>query len=147
MPRMTYKSEAPQWDDAELIQHFKFCATMQLRTPLRILQHHNDTHWDRTQPPPKIIEKSWQGIWVPCTRLSGLFEYEATMASEIGQIPLNGGDFLRFLLTIREAVESRDTGKHAAALSVASSRSWESIVERLGGAHNVAMRLCKAKAG
>ncbi|MFL1558608.1 hypothetical protein [Pseudomonas sp. O11] len=144
---MTYKSESPRWDDAGLIQHFKFCATMQLRTPLRVLQHHNDTHWDREQEPPKIAVKPWQGIWVPCTRLSGLFEYEATMASEVGQIPVSGGDFLRFLLTIREAVESRDTGKHAAALAVATSKTWEDIVEKLGGAHSVAMKLCKAKAG
>ncbi|WP_454838234.1 hypothetical protein [Pseudomonas mohnii] len=144
---MTYKSGVPEWDAGGLIQHFKFCATMQLRTPLRILQHHNDTHWDRSIPPPKIVTTSWQGIWVPCTRLSGLFEYEATMASEIGQIPVSGGDFLRFLLTIREAVEGCEKGKYAAALAVANDRLWASIVEKLGGVESVAMRLSKAKSG
>lgn len=144
---MGYKASNQDWPAGDVVTHFKFCATMQIRTPLRILQHHNDTHWDRTQAPPKIVESSWQGIWVPCTRLSGFFETGATMASEIGQIPVNGGDFLRFLLTIREAVESRDTGKYAAALAVATSKSWEEIVEKLGGAQSVAMRLSKAKAG
>jgi hypothetical protein len=144
---MTYKSGKPEWDAGGLIQYFKFSATMQLRTPLKILQHHNDTHWDRSMPPPEIVTKPWQGIWVPCTRLSGLFEYEATMASEIGQIPVSGGDFLRFLLTIREAVEGHEHGKYAAALAVASDRLWASIIEKLGSAEGVAMRLCKAKAG
>lgn len=144
---MEYKASTQAWPDGDAVTYFQFCATMQLRTPLRILQHHNDTHWDRYTAPPKIVERSWQGIWVPCTRLSGLFEYEATMASEVGQIPVSGGDFLRFLLTIREAVESRDSGKHAAALAVATNKTWEDIVEKLGGAHSVAMRLCKAKAG
>lgn len=144
---MTYKSGVPEWDAGGLIQYFKFCATMQLRTPLRILQHHNDTHWDRSIPPPKIVTTSWQGIWVPCTRLSGIFEYEATMASEIGQIPVSGGDFLRFLLTIREAVEGCEKGKYAAALAVANDRLWASIVEKLGGVESVAMRLSKAKSG
>lgn len=69
------------------------------------------------------------------------------MVSEIGQIPVSGGDFLRFLLTIREAAEGCDKEKHGAALAVASRKSWTSIVEKLGGANNVAMRLCKAKAG
>lgn len=143
---MTYRSGKPEWDAGGLIQHFKFCATMQLRTPLRILQHHNDTHWDRSVAPPSIVKKSWQGIWVPCTRLSGLFEYEATMASEVGQIPVSGGDFLRFLLTIREAVEGCEKGKYAAALAVANGKPWVSIVEKLGGAEHVAMQLCKARA-
>jgi hypothetical protein len=144
---MTYKSGKTEWDTGGLIQHFKFCATMQLRTPLRILQHHSDTHWDRSIAPPKIVTKSWQGIWVPCTRLSGLFECEATMASEIGQTPVSGGDFLRFLLTTREAVEMCDKGKHAAGLAVATNKLWASIVEKLGGAESVAMRLSKVKSG
>jgi len=69
------------------------------------------------------------------------------MASEIGQIPVSGGDFLRFLLTIREAVEMCDKGKHAAALAVATNKLWVPIVEKLGGAESVAMRLSKVKSG
>lgn len=69
------------------------------------------------------------------------------MASEIGQIPVSGGDFLRFLLTIREAVEGCEKGKYAAALAVANGPLWVSIVEKLGGADGVARRLSRAKAG
>ncbi len=69
------------------------------------------------------------------------------MASEIGQIPVTGGDFLRFLLVIRSAVESAKTGKHAVALEVANDDRWSAIVDKLGGAQSVAMRLARARPG
>ncbi|CAI8908600.1 hypothetical protein ALP99_102768 [Pseudomonas syringae pv. tomato] len=69
------------------------------------------------------------------------------MASEIGQIPVTGGDFLRFLLAIRSAVESAKTGKHAVALEVANDDRWSAIVDKLGGAQSVAMRLARSRPG
>ncbi|KPX69955.1 hypothetical protein ALP66_103465 [Pseudomonas amygdali pv. photiniae] len=69
------------------------------------------------------------------------------MASEIGQICVSGGDFLRFLLVIRGAVESAKTRKHAVALEIANDDRWSAIVDKLGGAQSVAMRLARARSG
>lgn len=144
---MEESAVVPPWDTAGLIQHFRFVATMQLRTPLHILLRHNDTHWDRSSPPPRLVTAAWQGIWIPCTRLSGLFDHGATMASEIGQIPASGGDFLRFLLLVRGAAEGAATKKYAAALEIATRAEWAEIADKLGGPKALTMRLTKAKAG
>ncbi|WP_244861856.1 hypothetical protein [Pseudomonas sp. Ost2] len=141
---MQYSARDQDWPGGDIVTHFRFCTTMQLRTPLEVLKRHNDTYWDRSAPPPVFITEPWQGIWVPCTRLSGLFENGATMASEIGQIPISGGDFLRFLLIIREALEGLGCDKRDAVLSAAKSESWAPIVQKLGGPEMVANRLCSS---
>lgn len=88
-----------QADDA--IIGYEFCATMQCRNTLRILQQHGRLEALTPECLPKIFEEQWQGIWVPVTRLRKAFSKGATMASEIGQIPRDGGDYLRFLLTVK----------------------------------------------
>lgn len=101
-----------------LISGLEFMATLQLRTPLRVLCRHGAIHSDPTSPPPPIIHELWEGIWMVKTKtwkeLGGADfpEFRPTeIASDIGPVP-NDGRFLEFLITIRviaEAAEPVDT--------------------------------------
>lgn len=88
-------------DGADGIVAYEFCATMQARNSLRVLQQHGRLESLPPEMLPKIARHSWQGIWIPVTRLRRVFSAGATMASEIGQIDADGGDYLRFLLTVK----------------------------------------------
>lgn len=139
---MEYKASTQDWPADDVVTHFKFCATMQLRTPFRVLERHGDTHWDRAKRPPVIIREAWQGIWVPCTAFSERMDTTSMMASEIGPVPTNGSDFHRFLLVIRHIAETT-TGvekRHAAICAECERDAWTEIVERLKGPRSIADR-------
>lgn len=95
------------WGNDDVIVGLRFVATMQLRTPLRVLRRHGEMHSKRNEPPPHICHESWEGIWIPETRLST--HIPSSMASQIGPIPSDGGDYLPFLLQVREVLECYDT--------------------------------------
>ena len=89
----------------ELIKGWRFGATMQLRTPLRVLSRHGETHEGLTDP-PKIANEQWEGYWTPVLKsykelgidIPDVIFESGTTASDIGQIPINGGHYLKFLL-------------------------------------------------
>lgn len=86
-----------------------FCATMQLRTPGWILAHHNEIYRGAFNTLPRYATAQWQGIWVPHAELSKLeavLSQGRTMASEVGSIPADGGDYLHFLVAFRNISES-----------------------------------------
>ena len=140
--RALYRASDQSWPAGDVITHFAFLATAQLRTPLRVLQRHQDIWTDRSKNPPQIAASPWQGIWVPQTRLSERMSATSMMASEIGPIPLHGGDFLRFLLIIREIAESNRSSQKRCDLIEAECRSesWTSFMGRLGGPSAVSDR-------
>lgn len=90
------------WGD--VLNGYRFCATMQLRTPTNILKSHGRIEKIAFKKLPKIFTEPWQGIWVPAVktyREIGLDIDEPAigqMASEVGTISADGGDFLRFML-------------------------------------------------
>lgn len=89
------------------ITGYKFTATMQMRTPAKILHQHGRIERVASWKLPKIISEPWQGIWTSVTktwREMGIDIDEmpmGTMASDIGQVSSDGGDYLRFLLFIK----------------------------------------------
>lgn len=94
---------------SEVIKGWEMSVTMQTRTPLKWLQRHREFHEGRERPieelPPEFaiwvpVPKSWRELGIDADDVP-----ESTMASQIGQIPLNGGDFLTFLLEYRMIVE------------------------------------------
>jgi hypothetical protein len=89
------------------VDGLEFGATLQLRTPLRVLTKHREIHKDRESPPPNYAKEGWEGIWLPKidSKFDALSE-GATMASEIGPVPLDGGDYLPYLISVRTVVES-----------------------------------------
>jgi hypothetical protein len=96
-----------EFDD--LIAGWQMSVTMQLRTPLAWLQRHHEFCAGAARPVEALPME--HACWVPVTktwRALGIDMDEiphTTMASEVGQVPVNGGDFLPFLLEYRMIVE------------------------------------------
>ncbi|ROQ53673.1 hypothetical protein [Pseudomonas putida] len=112
-------------DGADGIAAYQFCATMQARNSLRVLQQHGRLESLPHSKLPKIARHEWQGIWVPTTRHRRVFAQGGQMASEIGPIAQDGGDYLRFLLIVK-AIGKMKT-------SIAEKRRVLSEVERMRG--------------
>jgi hypothetical protein len=83
----------------------------------------------------------WEGVWIPVTRTFrelGLDIDEpriSTMASDIGPIPTDGGNYLKFLIEVREAAEG-DGGiedRRAAVAKVFRDPAWRKTVRSLDG--------------
>ena len=98
----------------DVISGLEFFATLQLRTPLRVLKRHGEIHRERNTVPPRIVKNQWEGIWIP--KLKSLGEIlgnniddipPGKQSSEIG--PVISSDYLRFLISIREIVEINDS--------------------------------------
>jgi len=96
-------------DVSDLISGWEMSVTMQLRTPLKWLQRHGEFHAGAERPAETLPME--HASWVPVVktwRELGIDEDElpeSTMASEVGQIPVDGGDFLPFLMEYRMIVE------------------------------------------
>jgi hypothetical protein len=93
----------------DLIKGWQLSVVMQLRTPLKWLQRHGEFH-EGALPPKEQMPISI-ACWMPVLYMfrelgSDLDEVpESTMASQIGQVPTDGGEFLPFLLEYRMIVE------------------------------------------
>jgi hypothetical protein len=101
----------------DIISGWRYCATLQLRTPLYVLQQHGRLEPASPSGPPQLTKEMWHGIWVP--DLGEQFAFlgvGATMASEIGPVPADGGDYLCFLKAVRTISEERGSidGKESA---------------------------------
>ncbi len=96
---------------SDLLSGWRFVATMQLRTPLRVLSRHGEVHKGLSSEPPIIAREQWEGIWVATTRSYrelGIDMEEPALtiiASDVGTIPADGGDYLPFLIAVRTAAE------------------------------------------
>jgi len=96
-------------DNSDVLAGWQMSVTMQLRTPLKWLQRHREFHAGADRPAEALPME--HACWVPVTktwRAIGMDMDEVpqtTMASEIGQIPVDGGDFLPFLMEYRMIVE------------------------------------------
>ena len=94
------------WDHRNTIAGLEFLATLQLRTPLRVLCWYGKVHTDRDSPPPQVVEAEWEGVWVlkPKTwkELGGVDipEFETPTASDIG--PVEASKYFLYLLGIHE---------------------------------------------
>lgn len=95
----------------DVIAGWQLHATMRLRTPLRWLLRHLEFHEGAAAPTESIPAE--HAYWTPITKtweqlgVVGLPELpeSTTMASEVGLIPCDGGEFLPFLLEYRMIVE------------------------------------------
>ena len=93
----------------DLTSGWEMSVTMQLRTPLKWLQRHREFHAGAERPtealPPQHacwvpVPKTWRELGIDADEIP-----LSTMASQIGQIPVDGGDFLPFLMEYRMIVE------------------------------------------
>ena len=134
------ESRLMEWGDQDIIECLRFSATLQLRTPLRVLKHHYES-FRGTGTPPHFAEETWEGIWIPVTKswkeLTGkdIEEFEGTMASDVGYVPSNGGNYLKLLLVIRGIVEKSDSiiNRIIELENAVSDEKWNDFVQKLGG--------------
>ncbi len=124
----------------DILAGWQMSVTMQLRTPLKWLQRHREFHAGANRPAEDLpqehacwvpVTKTWRSIGIDADEIP-----ETTMASQIGQIPVDGGDFLPFLMEYRMIVEgARDaladlekrTPKYAALLGGGRGRSCDTF--------------------
>lgn len=126
----------------DLIKGLQFQATIQLRTPSRVLLRHGELHEKLTNP-PIIAQENWEGGWTPVIKslrdlgidLPDITACGDTISSDIGPIPLNGGDYLKFLLKVRTIVERIDNIESRKILLRDELRrpEWSEFVRKLGG--------------
>lgn len=96
--------------DQGIIADLEFTASLQLRTPLRVLMLDGTKHTDKLKPLPDLQIEAWHGAWVPNAkswRELGLDidePEEGSSASEIGYI--NRKTYLPFLIALRTQFES-----------------------------------------
>jgi hypothetical protein len=94
----------------DVIRGLVFQATLQLRTPLRVLIRDGELHTDISRPPPTIAQELWEGSWlceVKTWKELGVNMPEFTTthrASEIGAVP-DDGRYRQFLIKVRTIVE------------------------------------------
>lgn len=106
----------PQREKDSIVDGLTFCATMQPRTPLAVLEHHGEVFRGTGDNAP-VYGAYEDGIWITRTKTwrelgINLKEMESsTMASAIGQIPEDGGDYLPFLKDVRRAIETDESIK------------------------------------
>ena len=124
---------------------WKFGATIQLRTPLRVLARHGEIH-DGLSDPPAIAREQWEGYWLPLLKSFkelGIdlpdMKLAHTQASDIGPIPLDGGEYLKFLIKIRTIVEADSSVEVRRSLLREELRKpeWNEFCTKLGGNQNV----------
>jgi len=108
-----------------------FVATLQLRTPLRVLKMHGQ-HCPPGEKPRKPA-RPWQGIWV--RSLPGQKQLYGSMASQIGYVPADGGDLLKMLILLREISESPAPAKlrRLRLTALLKVLPWTDLIAKLGG--------------
>ncbi len=125
----------------DIAKGWKFSATIQLRTSLRVLSRHGEIHQGLTEPPP-IAHAMWEGFWIPLLKTNrelGIdipeIVMDGTMASNVGPIPVDGGDYLKFLLKVRAIVEgfSGIEVRRAGLREELRNQEWANYCRKLGG--------------
>lgn len=101
----------PGHPSADVLGGMQFCATFQVRTPLRILQRHGQVLPLGSTLPNDF--EPWMGVWILKTkswRELGINakEMEHRVASQAG--PVTAAEYLPFLLAVRRAVEATSGG-------------------------------------
>jgi hypothetical protein len=139
-------NEIKAWkDNQDVISGLEFIATLQLRTPLRVLLRHGEIHTNINTAPPQIIKELWEGIWTAKTKtyrelgvdideVTGL-----TCASDIGQIPRDGGEYLKFLIAIRKIVELDEPIENRIdkLREMQMVDDWKAYIEKHGGIEKI----------
>lgn len=95
---------------SDILDGYRFSATMQMRTPTSVLCQHGRIEKVPAHKLPRIVKQDWQGIWLPHLKPaeelgSWARDVKGAMASDVGYVPQDGGDFLRFLLLAHQIVE------------------------------------------
>lgn len=137
----------------DVVKGLRFQATLQLRTPLRVLLRHGETHTSYGAP-PQIAQEQWEGIWLPFTksfeelvggrgradqeaqffrRLDAAMARSSTVASDVG--PVVADNYLPFLVAVRRIVEDNDSidNRIKALRGLEVAPDWKGFLRKHGG--------------
>ena len=120
-------------ENDNLIKGWQLCVTMNTETPLEWLQRHGERAEKPFDVPPSFAS------WVPEIKSFKELGFdvsevpESTMASQFGQIPTNGGEFLVFLKAYRSAVEASAPETKRLEDLKSLGDNYPAIVKNLGG--------------
>ncbi|WP_348523050.1 helix-hairpin-helix domain-containing protein [Endozoicomonas sp. G2_2] len=101
-PQSTVRAERQHDEFADVIEGYAFAATLQLRTPFHVLQHHGEVFRGRPSEAPTYGTAA-DGIWLPWTGYGNGLP-DSSSSSDIGSIMPDG--YLSFLKAYRQIVES-----------------------------------------
>ncbi|AXS04140.1 hypothetical protein D0876_14725 [Klebsiella pneumoniae] len=95
---------------SDILDGYRFSATMQMRTPTSVLCQHGRIEKLPAHKLPRIVKQDWQGIWLPHLKPAAELgawarDVNGAMASDVGYVPQDGGDFLRFMLLAHQIVD------------------------------------------
>lgn len=125
----------------------EFRASMQLRTPRRVLLRHGEVHDDLDREPPPIAAEDWQGRWIRRQHLgpqpAGAGDAQHLLdrvSSDAGRVEPR--EYLPFLLAVRAIVEAGGAlmDRRRALEAELDREAWQAFVGRLGGADEVVDR-------
>ncbi len=133
----------------DMTKGFRFTATLQLRTPLRVISRHMEYHEGLTDP-PRIAHTQWEGCWLPVLKtwaeqgIEGLPEIpdNGYVASSVGPLENHGVDFQKFLVALRTIVESNQSieARRDAIEGGFISGQWRDFCILLGGHEDIKNR-------
>ena len=99
--------------DDEVVKGLIFKATLQSRTPLEVLKHHNEIFNDKHKAPPQYAKEGWEGMWLPnlkTWREMGIDEDELpnhTVSTDVGSLEDDEAEkYYKFLLEFHTIVEN-----------------------------------------
>jgi len=129
-------------NNQDIINGLEFIATLQLRTPLRVLLRHGEIHRDINTAPPKYAKEMWEGIWTFNTKTYrelgiDIDKIKGTHASDVGQVMAD--DYLPFLIAIRKIVELNEPieNRIKKLREMPISDEWKTYVEKHGGIEKI----------
>jgi hypothetical protein len=140
--RAAYQTPEGSLANDQVVYGYRFSATMQLRNALHVLEQHG--RLERVDRPslPAVADQDWQGGWIAKTHAIApeLETPDGQMASEIGPIEVDGGDYLRFMLLVRRimACALSDTDKanlihRSASFQGEGGHSFDRFIDFHGG--------------
>jgi hypothetical protein len=134
----------PSWM-ADECEGFEFCATLQLRTPLRVLLRHGELYIKHDGRQPQIVREPWEGIWNLKTKTwkelgIDFEEMPHSHASDVGPILVD--DYLPFLIAVRKILELNDSIENRIKIlrEYPMVGDWRTYVEKLDGIENIIQR-------
>lgn len=110
-PRVSYRQDDDQsyFGNQDVLRGLRFNATLQVRTPLWVLEHHGELFEGPPSAAPRYGTMA-DGFWVPEPKTWAELGFdlqegrESTHASDVG--PVRPSDYLPFLIDFRRIVES-----------------------------------------
>lgn len=95
---------------SDILDGYRFSATISMNTPTSVLCQHGREEKLPAHRLPKVVKNDLHGFWIPRIRPAseiGNFarDVKGGMASELGTIPSDGGDYLRFLIFMHQIIK------------------------------------------